>query len=58
MTRNPPKRFPICRVCGQRYDNTDPLAVRHHVYAAHGPQALPKKKLPPISEVVGKSEHS
>ena len=49
----PPKRFPRCRVCGQRYDSLKPHSKQHHSLPKHGPQPLVTKKLPPIAELVG-----
>ena len=47
-----PKRFPLCAVCGQRYDSHNLASSRHHKTEQHEPEPLVRKKLPPIADLV------
>lgn len=52
---SPPKRFPLCPVCKQRYDSHNLASLRHHRTPDHDPEPMVMKKLPPISDIVHRS---
>lgn len=41
-----PSRFPLCAVCGQRYDREDASAALHHQTPQHARQPL-RQRAPP-----------